>query len=319
MKVHSLDIDSSERDATLYPSPSEYVVSLSNPIYNVSKISLVSAKIPTTQLLIHDANKTFSVDGTLVTLNETNYSNAHDLATDLLNELAPPVSNVTSVVYDDDTNALTFSNVGNSNTFSFQFRTGVYGYTSNTSPKTTPHQVIGLSSLDYESSNGHIITGAVNLTGPTSIIVRLSSGSDEFSKTVFSDTPFYTGRILTRNGEIVHSGADDPMTHVFHSGSQKSIRDLRVEFFYMSHGRLIPYDFRNQDHVLKFEITCSTDKLESLPKVDRKTELPPPISIPELENPYRWKEYASIALIVCIGIIALMLTKRKPRVVLTPA
>jgi hypothetical protein len=316
MKVYSLDIDSSERDATLHPSCSEYVVSLKNPIYNVSKISLVSAKIPNTQLLIHSANKSFTVDGTLVTLNETNYSNAHDLASDLLNELAPPVSNVTSIVYDDDTNALTFSNVGDSNAFTFEFGTGLNGYTSNTSSNTTPHQVLGFASLDYTSTNGRIITGALNLTGPTSIIVRLSSGSDQFNKTVYSNTPFYTGRILTKSGEIVHAGADDPLTHEFHSGPQRSIRDLRVEFFYMSHGRLIPYDFRNQDHVLKLEITGSTDKLESLPKVDRKTELPPPISIPELENPYRWKEYASIAMIVFIGIIALMLTKRKP---LTPA
>ena len=79
----------------------------------------------------------------------------------------------------------------------------------------------------------------------------------------------------------------------------------------MSHGRLIPYDFRNQDHVLKLEITCSTDKLENLPKVKRNTELPEPISIPELENPYRWKEYASIAFIVLIGILVIIYTKRK--------
>ena len=318
MKVYSLDIDSSERDATLYPSSSNYVVHLKNPIYNVSKISLVSAKIPNTQLLVHAANKSFTVNGTLVTLDETNYSNAHDLASDLLNELAPPVSNVTSVVYDDDTNALTFSNVGDSNTFTFEFQTGVNGYTSNTSSNTTPHQVLGLASLDYTSTNGRIVTGAVNISGPTSLILRLSSGSDQLNKTVYSNTPFYTGRILTQNGAIIYSGADDPLTHEFHSGSQRSIRDIRVEFFYMSHGRLIPYDFRNQDHTLKFEITGSTDKLESLPKVERKTDLPPPISIPELENPYRWKEYASIALIVFIGIIALMLTKRKPQV-LTPA
>ena len=318
MKVYSLDIDSSERDATLYPSSSDYVVCLKNPIYNVSKISLVSAKIPNTQLLIHAANKSFTVDGSLVTLNETNYSNAHDLATDLLNELAPPVSNVTSVIYDDDTHALTFSNVGNSNTFTFEFGTGLYGYTSNASSNTNPHQVLGLASLDYTSSNGRIVTGAVNLSGPTSIIVRISSGSDDFNKTVFSNTPFYTGRILTNNGEIIHAGSDDPLIHEFHSGPQRSIRDLRIEFFYMSHGRLIPYDFRNQDHILKFEITGSTDKLENLPKVSRKTELPPPISIPELENPYRWKEYASIGLVVCVGLIALMLMKRKPQV-LTPA
>jgi hypothetical protein len=85
----------------------------------------------------------------------------------------------------------------------------------------------------------------------------------------------------------------------------------------MSHGRLIPYDFRNQDHILKFEITCSTDKLEGLPKVPPETvkkELPPPISIPEvLVDSYRWKEYLSIGVIVFIGIVLLSLMKRRPK------
>jgi hypothetical protein len=67
--------------------------------------------------------------------------------------------------------------------------------------------------------------------------------------------------------------------------------------------------------VLKFEITCSTDKLENLSK--QKTplsrfDLPPPISIPEMENPYRWKEYLSIVGIVLLGLIVILITS-KPR------
>ena len=85
----------------------------------------------------------------------------------------------------------------------------------------------------------------------------------------------------------------------------------------MSHGRHIPYDFRGQDHILKFEITGSTDKLEGLPKVpleDVKKALPPPISIPELVvDTYRWKEYFSIGVIVFVGILLLSLMKRRPK------
>ena len=146
----------------------------------------------------------------------------------------------------------------------------------------------------------------------------MTSGSDEFTKTVYSATPFYTGHILLNGTDYMnYHHADDPLTHEFYRGAQKYIKDIKLEFFYMSHGRLIPYDFRNQDHILKFEITCSTDKLEGLPKVPPETvkkELPPPISIPEvLVDSYRWKEYLSIGVIVFIGIVLLSLMKRRPK------
>jgi len=108
--------------------------------------------------------------------------------------------------------------------------------------------------------------------------------------------------------------------HNFHTGSQKMIQDAKIEFFYMSHGRLIPYDFRNQDHILKFEMTGSTDKLENLPKVSlpeepKKTEKKEPIiSIPEvIKNSYTWrKEYLYIALIILAGLLLIFLMKSKP-------
>ena len=89
----------------------------------------------------------------------------------------------------------------------------------------------------------------------------------------------------------------------------------------MSHGRLIPYDFRNQDHILKFEISGTTDKLENLPKVPieefkkvEKEEPKPIISIPEIvKNTYKWrKEYLYIALIVLVGLLLLFFMKGKP-------
>ena len=87
-------------------------------------------------------------------------------------------------------------------------------------------------------------TGSVNLQGPDAIIVKLSSGSDEFNKTVFSETPFYTGRILLCGDVINFSGVDDTVEHNFDSGSQKTISSLRVQFYYSSNNRLIPYEFR---------------------------------------------------------------------------
>ena len=326
MKVHTLDIDSSERDTNVYTYANSYTVTLKEPIYDVTQIKLISARIPTPQLITCATNKTFSIhdsgapnDLIEVTLNETNYTNGAALASDLDTLMQPPATCIDQVVFDADTQALTFSNTtqASSNTFSFKFFDGTNGYLSNVN-LTTPHQVMGFSSENPVESDS-IVSGAINLEGPNSLVLRMTSGSDEFTKTVYSTTPFYTGHILLNGTDVVNfHGADDPFTHEFYKGPQKYVKDIKIEFFYMSHGKLIPYDFRNQDHILKFEIICSTDKLEGLPKVPLEVveeESPPPISIPEaVEDVYKWKiEYISIGIIVFVGLVLLSLMKRKPK------
>ena len=323
MKVHTLDIDSSERDTNVYTYANSYTVTLKEPIYDVTQIKLISARIPTPQLITCATNKTFSIhdsgapdDLIEVTLNETNYTNGTALASDLDTLMQPPATCIDEVVFDTDTQALTFSNtdVGSSNTFTFNFFDGTNGYLSNVA-LTTPHQVMGFSSENPVESDS-IVSGAINLEGPNSLVLRMTSGSDEFTKTVYSTTPFYTGHILLNGTDVMNfHGADDPFTHEFYRGPQKYVKDIKIEFFYMSHGRLIPYDFRNQDHIMKFEITCSTDKLEGLPKVPLDVVESPPISIPEIvEDVYKWKvEYISIGIIVFVGLVLLTLMKRKPK------
>lgn len=320
MKVHTLNIDSSERDTSIYTYANNYVVNLDNPIYDISNIKLVSARIPTPQLMTSATNKTFSVDGVDITLNETNYSNGYVLAEDLDIELAPSNSHIDSVIFDEETESLVFSNTQASDDFTIEFYDGTNGYLSNTSSLTTPHQIMGFSSKNFTSTNNTLRSGAINLNGPNSLVLKLTTGSDEFTQTVYTSTPFYTGHILLDGSDFINfNGADDVLVHHFHSGSQKMIKDVKVEFFYMSHGRLIPYDFRNQDHILKFEITGSTDKLENLPKVPieepKKVEKEEPIiSIPEVvKNSYIWrKEYLYIALIVIVGLLLIFFMKGKP-------
>jgi hypothetical protein len=316
MKVHTLDIDSSERYTNVYPYANNYVVTLKEPIYDVTQITLVSARIPTPQLQICETNKTFSIDGVDITLEANNYTSGATMASELQRQLFPP-SDIDRVTYDEYRNTMTFSNTGATNDFTFEFFDGTHGYVNGTN-LTTPHQVFGFSSNNQSSSNYTLTSGAINLGGPNSIIIRLTSGSDEFTKTIYSKTPFYTGHILTNGSDVInYHHADDPLKHEFYKGPQKFIRDVRIEFLYMSHGRLIPYDFRGQDHILKFEITGSTDKLEGMPKVPLdvvKKELPPPISIPEvIVDSYRWKEYISIGVIVFIGMVLLILMKQRPK------
>jgi len=323
MKVHTLDIDSGERDTNVYAHANNYVVTLKEPIYDVTKVTLVSARIPTPQLTICSTNKTFSIydsgapDDTIeVTLDETNYTSGATLASDLDTKMQPPLTCIDSVVFDSDTNALTFSNTESSNIFSFEFFDGTNGYLSNVA-LTTPHQVLGFSSKNPTAADS-VVSGAINLEGPNSLILRLTAGSDELTKTIYSVTPFYTGHILLNGSDFInYHHADDPLTHEFYKGPQKFIRDIKIEFFYTSHGRLIPYDFRNQDHILKFEITGSTDKLEGLPKVSSEVVnkvLPPPISIPtQLDDVYKWKEYLSIGIIIFVGIVLLSLMRKRPK------
>jgi len=301
MSVYTLDIDSSERNPVEYPNPSDYVIELNNYIYNVKKISLISARIHSSQLLINDRNNTFSVNGTTVTLDNNNY-NGKTLAREIVDKVEP----ITEAVYDSNVNTITMTG---SSPFTFEFFTGANGFASNTHGYTTPHDILGLPASNVSSVNNTLVTGSVNLQGPDALIFKLSSGSEEFNKTVFSDTPFYTGRILMCGDVVNYSGVDDAVVHNFDSGPQQTIKSLRVQFFYSSNNRLIPYDFRHANHIIKLSVECSTNKLENIPKVKKDFSLPPPMRIPEMENPNRWGAFIYIFLIVITGLILVMFTK----------
>ena len=162
---------------------------------------------------------------------------------------------------------------------------------------------------------------------PNSLILRLSSGSDELNQSVYvgrphdglqKGTPHYTGHILL-NGttNITFNGFDDPLVHRFHSGPQKMIKDLGIEFLYMNNGVLTTYEVGNTDHVLKFEIKCSTDKLEGLTKVPIDT-VTKKESTKKIKNPikkeilYNQEVYIYIGIILFIGMMVIFLMKGKP-------
>lgn len=328
MKVHNLTIDSGQRDASLYENPNDYVINLETPIYDVSQIKLVSARIPTPQLLVCGTNQAFDFEVIYsdsansptqhsITYVEGNYDGA---------SLAAGFASVGgglfnfNMTYDADKNKFNMGNPTHSSGHGisqiiFKFKTGSRGYDDTSATQTTMHQILGLPALDVAMPGSDF--GAANFSGPNSLVMRISSGSEKMNQTLptSGQTPYYTGHILLDGTDFVNvSGTDDKVIHEFHSGSLKSISDLRIEFFYMSHGRLIPYDFRNQDHVLKFEITCSTDKLENLTPLEEEKpeEKLPDISIPEEKNLYEWKiEYIYITLIIFTGLLLIMSMGKK--------
>ena len=314
MSVYTLDIDSSERDPTIYPNPADYVIELKNPIYDVKKISIASARIHASQLLINDRNNTFTVtnvtDNTVnsVTLANGNYKGS-TLAAELQTKLTSSVGEAVTTTYNSDNNTLTFDAA--SDDFRFDFYGGTNGYANSTPGYTTPHDILGLPPSNTATTSTVLTTGSINLQGPDALVIKISSGSEEFNKTVYSDTPFYTGRILMCGDVINYSGKDDIVEHTFDTGAQASISKLRVQFFYSSNNQLIPYDFRNANHIIKLSIDCSRDKLSTIPIVKKDFSLPPPMRIPEFEDPNRWNGYIYIFMIVITGILFIVLTKPK--------
>ena len=333
MSVYTLDIDSSERDPVSYPNPGDYVVELRHPIYDVKKLSIVSARIHASQFLINDRNKTFDfvVHGSpdtvaTVTLTPGNYSGktlAAELQTKVNAALGGTyISSPIEFTYDKDKNEIAITSLSSAapagSEFSFKFYDGVNGYHSSVATEgyTTPHDIFGLAANNVRSNTtnleaqGLLITGSINLQGPDALVIKISNGADELTKTVYSDTPFYTGRILMCGDVINYSGVDDAVEHNFDTGAQ-NISKLRIQFFYSSNNRLIPYNFRNANHILKLNIECSTDKLQNVPKVDKKFELPPPIRIPSIEDPSRWNGMIYIFAIIAAGIFFIFVAKPK--------
>lgn len=279
-----IELDSSQRDVSLYPLSNDYTVSFDRPIYNVEKISIVSASLPKTQPLINTGNKQFQVDSTDIILDERNYTSGNDLAANLQTALSTTA--VTSVSFDDSTNKLTFTG---STDFTFKFNSGSNGYSTD-SLVGPPAHVLGFNGDDIQSTGSVLTSGPIDLDGTQSIIVKLTSGEDELDRGLYTDNQVYFGRILCRDGNIIHyAGSDDPVEQEFFKSNRKDITSLRIRFYWNNGSKLIPYDFGNRNNILKLELHGNTDKFNANPIEDLNAlkELPPAIEMPSLKKKVR--------------------------------
>lgn len=326
-----LDIDSSERDPQQFPNPNDYVIKPNRRMYNVTNIKLISARIPTTQLLINQGNKQFDItdSNNTIVLQEGTWSNGFNLASNLEDQLVNfDGSNSITVDYEQNTHSLSFTSPVN---FSFNFYGGSNGYATSSSVGT-PAEVLGFSHSNT-SVGTTLLSNVINLNGPNSIIIALSSGSSDFHKELYIDgaefsvdsnsydspvtiplTTCYTGRILTNDlGETInYDGTKDPVDYRFYKGPEKSISKLRVQFYYNNGTKLIPYDFGNRNHILKFEITCSLDKFVDLPKNVKPTALPPPVEFKHKKRLTVKQKQTLIIILIALfgGLIMLSMFKR---------
>jgi len=319
---HTVDIDSGERDPVLYSTPSDYVVSLKTPLYDVTKIELVSARIPH-QTVVHGNNNKFTIEidalapdaGSYdVELTSRTFASGTELKDHVAARLvAAGITTIDQVDFKTGTNSLKFSNVATTHDFTFKFNSGTDGWSTDAKERTTPNQVLGFTAADHASQSGVLDEeGRVNFEHSTkTYVLKISTGSDEFNQDCYTDTPFYTGTLTNTTVDpseqfMVYSGQDDAVLHEFIRGPQKHVDSLRLQWFSRENNKLVPCDFRHQDHGLKFKITGNLDRTLSLPKVIEEDvlELPPPINIPELNGRvYDWKKYVPLGIILFIGFV----------------
>jgi hypothetical protein len=274
------EVDSGERDPALYPTPNDYTFKFNRPLYNVSSLRIVSGSIPKTQLLINSGNKYLNINGSnTVVLTEGTWDTGNLLANTLTSQLVnfDGRSNSISVSFSTVTSKLTFTGT---TAFSFKFL----------SSNSNPAEVFGFSQVNTASNTVITSPGVVNLTGPASLVLAISSGAENFIQDVYSGGGsgkftatgrFVFGHINIGNTLYLSGNPNEKLEHLFYTGNQKVINDIRLRFFYTNGSKLVPYDFGNRNHMLKFEAECAIDKLESAALASEAAptdELPAPVA-----------------------------------------
>lgn len=181
-------VDSKDRDTNLYPSGNNYVVHLSTPIKNVSRVDLVSARVPNTMYNLTVGSNVFQVGTSNVSL-PIGFYYASGVADALTN------TGLVSVDYLTNEGLFIFSNVGAFTiTVPSLELSNILGISSGTSAAATStdpsyagkqilrsSKIINLSVNDYIylditefRSPSHVATGA--LTGTTGTISGSNAG-----------------------------------------------------------------------------------------------------------------------------------------------
>jgi hypothetical protein len=322
MKVFTLDVDSGERDPSLYPNPNDYTIKFNRTLYGVTKLTVAGARIPNCQNLINVGNKQFQLDNKTYVLKEATYTNGTDLASNIQTTLIG--SNVSQVTFNSQNNTLLFSNCGTSNAYSFKFMSGSNGYATQ-SLVGPPATVLGFNGLDVGVKTGSnvLVSNVIDLNGPTSLFVRITHRGDDFDRDIYvnggtfsfgnlvqtsnisSIPPNYVGRIiLGKTGELTQYTQND--LQIIYDVPDLNIDQLRIRMYWNNGNKLIPYDFGQQNHILKFEIECQADRLDKKYDEGPVDELPPPVDPPP--ERFRRDTIFTVALgfILFIGMIILL-------------
>jgi len=308
MENYLITVDSSERDTNLYPTSQDYIVEFNKPLYNIESINLTSARVPLTQYVIDGHNNVFVIDTVEYYLTNGDYTTGDKLANQVKNDIS--ASAVNTVSYDEDTNKLTFSGPSD---FTFEFDN-----------EKNPALVLGFDHISYTSSSGTLeAPGVINLDGPDSIILSIRGNSEDhmhtelYTKTPHEPLDFY-GVLINKTevgSKIInYDFSSDKVGRKFHDGPLPYLDRLNIQFFLNNFDDIVPYDFKLRNHVLKFEIRASMDKLivtKENEKVEKMIELPPKLELERFKDQYRpWGDkrvlvYGGAVLVFLVFVILL--------------
>ena len=297
MSSYLLTVNSSDRNVDDWAEPQDYLVNLNRPLYDVSELKLANAIIPFSGYTIDTYNNTFYYNGEPVTMDPKIYTSETALATDISAAVASDTSNTVTVTYDSGTNTFEFD--GGATEFDLVF--------SNNSPAS----VFGFVPGTYSSSSFKIISSGVDISGAQFLYMSiLPNNRDHLKSEIYTQDPGYVGTILRRNNPT-HIDMDEAVQYKFPRGKEPVIKSLRIQFWVDNFGVLTPYDFKLQNHTLKFEIKCNLDKLNVEPVVRKSLELPQALKLHEFAPQYNKTVlvYGGAGVVLCI--IVLILTSFK--------
>jgi hypothetical protein len=229
------------------------------------------------------------------------YTSESTLASDISTAIHDNTANNEniSVTYDAGTNTYEFDH-GGSVQYDLVF--------SNNSPAS----VFGFVPGTYASNgSGEIISHGVDISGTQYLYMSiLPNNRDHLKSEIYTQDPGYVGTILRRNNPT-HIDMDEAVQYKFPRGKEPVIKSLRIQFWVDNFGVLSPYDFKLQNHTLKFEIKCNLDKLNVEPVVRKPFALPQALKLHEFAPKYNKTVlvYGGAGVVLCI--IVLILTSFK--------
>lgn len=307
MEKYLLTVDSAERDTTTYEEPNDYTVTLNTPLYNITKIELVSARVPLSQYLVDSHSNVVTVDSVDYYIKNGNYTGT-ELAAQLKTNLSASVIN--NVSYDDDTQKLEFN--------------GTTQFTMSFENSTNMSEIMGfVHGVTYTSDAGGALVapGVVNLFWPNFINLSLKGNSEEYiDNKVYLETPhealnFFGTMVAHSDGDYINfDRMSDKIERNFIEKPIPFLDRLTVQFLFNNFDTVIPYDFKLRNHFLKFEITCSLDKLvvtKENADIKKMIEIPPKLDLERFRDPWRpWADKRVLmyggAILVFILVLLLM-------------
>jgi hypothetical protein len=244
--------DSRNRDVKLYPSGNSYTLYLTTPIKNVTRVDLVSARVPNTMYNLTNGSNVLTVNSSNISLNQGFYS-----AGGLASAIAGSVSNGFSIHYLSNEGHFILSNAS---TFTFRVNTGemsnLIGIPQGTtfSPKLATAldpcysntYIFKSNTLIHMNANEYIFLDVDELKTPSHIDAKALSGTTGTVTGSNINRAFAPIMMDVPSGgmKIYHENADYTVSVVYPEPIN-SLQRLTVNW-YDTNGRLL--DFRGSDY-----------------------------------------------------------------------